>query len=68
MAAVESSPLALADIDEILLQFLGADIEMSDNGDMTITYTDTNPPNEQFQFIVDLGFLPKPAGVEVGVA
>lgn len=68
-AAVQSSPIALADIDQILLQFFGADIELTDNEDMTITYTDTGViPNNLFGLVVDLKILPKPAGVEVIVA
>ena len=65
VAAVQSSPLALADIDVILLQFFGADIELSDNANMTITYTNTTPPNLAYELVRDLGFLPKPAGVGV---
>lgn len=64
VAAVESSPLSLADIDVILLQFFGADIELTDNANMTITYENTNPPNLQYELVRDLGFLPRPAGVE----
>ncbi len=65
VVAVQSSPLSLADIDVILLQFFGADIELADNANMTITYTNTAPPNLQYELVRDLGFLPKPAGVEV---
>ncbi len=65
VAAVESSPLSLADIDVILLQFFGADIELTDNADMTITYESITPPNLAYQLVRDLGFLPKPAGVRV---
>ena len=65
VAAVESSSFSLADIDVILLQFFGVDIELADNGNMTMTYTNTAPPNLAYELVRDLGFLPKPAGVEV---
>jgi hypothetical protein len=65
LARVHSSPLAVKDIDDILFAFFGADPQLADNGDMTITYT--GPDNTLFALVANLKLLPKPAGVEVTV-
>lgn len=68
MAAVQSSEYTLETLDEILVTFFGTYVTLTDNGDMSITYThDGTDPNLIFKFVHELGLLPKPAGVSVSV-
>ncbi len=67
--AVHASDHSNASIDLILQQFFGAYVTLTDNGDMTLTYTHdlTNDPNLLFEIVNYLGLLPQPAGVTVNV-
>ncbi len=67
-AKTNSAFYSLAEIDLILYEFFGKYVTLTDNGDMTITYT-LNPayPGTLFQILEILGALPRPAGVAVNV-
>ena len=51
------------DITEILWDFFGADVEIIDNQDMTITYNISTDIQQVMEIAVFLGYLPKPMGV-----
>jgi len=67
--AVHISDHSNASIDLILQRFFGIYATLTDNGDMTMTYTHdaTNDPNLLFAIVNFLGLLPQPAGVAVSV-
>lgn len=67
--AVHISDHSNASIDLILQQFFGIYATLTDNEDMTMTYTHdaTNDPNLLFAIVNFLGLLPQPAGVAVSV-
>lgn len=63
-AAVQSSDFSIKAIDDILFAFFGEEVEMTDNGDMTMTYEHfIGDPNNLFDIVVQTGSLPKPSGV-----
>lgn len=67
-AAIQSSYLSVADIDNILFQFFGVYSTMTDNGDMTITFNDSpSNPSQIFNLVNQSKSLPKPAGVSYTV-
>lgn len=68
LIAVHASDHTLYSIDLILQTFFGTYCTLTDNEDMTITYTHlTSDPNNLFEIINQLNLLPHPAGVEVSV-
>ena len=68
LIAVHASDHSLASIDAILYAFFGTYCTMTDNQDMTMTYThQTSDPNYLFGIINELNLLPKPAGVGITV-
>lgn len=68
-AKTQSRFLSLQEIDDILFEFFGNNLSLTDNGDMTITYIH-NPADTDTLFTVVAGTnsLPKPAGVQVILA
>lgn len=68
MIAVHASDHTLQSIDLILQAFFGSYCTLTDNEDMTITYThQLADPNFLFSIVNQLNLLPHPAGVEVTV-
>lgn len=68
MIAVHASDYTNASIDLILQQFFGVYAKLTDNADMTLTYTHySTDPNIFFDIVNYLGLLPRPAGVGVTV-
>lgn len=67
--AVHASDHSNASIDLILQRFFGTYVTLTDNADMTLTYTHdaTNDPNLLFAIVNFLGLLPQPAGAAVVV-
>ena len=66
LIAVHMSDHTLASIDVILQSFFGNYATLTDNGDMSITYTHLlSDPNILFSIVNQLGLLPHPAGVEI---
>lgn len=66
LSKVQSLNLGLGEIDAILFEFFGDYVTLDDNGDMTITYTDSpDDPNPLFKIVAFTGTFPKPAGVDV---
>ncbi|MBW1812138.1 MAG: DUF2612 domain-containing protein [Deltaproteobacteria bacterium] len=51
------------DINDILWEFFGSDVEFIDNQDMTITYNISTDIQQVMEIAVFLEFLPKPMGV-----
>jgi hypothetical protein len=66
LAKVQSRFLSVKEIDDILWEFFGANLSLTDNEDMTIEYVH-NPgdPDTLFTIASEMDLLPKPAGVEV---
>lgn len=52
------------DINDILWEFFGDDVEFIDNKDMSITYNISTDIQQVMEIAVFLGYLPKPMGVE----
>ncbi len=68
LIAVHASDHTVASIDLILQEFFGNYCTLTDNMDMTITYThQLNDPNFFFSIVDEIGALPHPAGVQVNV-
>lgn len=68
LIAVHKSGTTLADIDLILQAFFGNYAALTDNEDMTITYThQTSDPDLLFSIVNQINALPHPAGVGVNV-
>lgn len=69
LIAVHASDHTNASIDSIFETFFGAYATLTDNEDMTLTYTHnaTSDPDILFSLVNFLGKLPKPAGVKVVV-
>ena len=65
-AALNSMFLSVGNIDDLLFEFFGTNVQMTDGGDMTMTYwhnpSDTNP---LFTMVAGTNSLPKPAGVQI---
>lgn len=69
LAETNSEFQSVGSIDNILFKYFGVYLELTDNEDMTITYThDPTDPNLLFDIVNNLGQLPHPAGVTVLVA
>jgi hypothetical protein len=65
-AQVQSSPLGLGDIDNILETFFGNNVTVIDNENMTILYIDLlSDPDTLFGVVAISQSFPKPAGVLV---
>jgi len=68
MIAVHASDMTISSIDLILQTYFGTYATLTDNLDMTITYTHNSLDTSQLFSIVEfIGALPKPAGVGVNV-
>lgn len=68
LIAIHSSDYTLSSIDIILQTFFGIYCTLTDNENMTITYThQTADPNFLFSIINQLNLLPHPAGVGINV-
>lgn len=66
LIAVHASDHTIASIDLILQTFFANYCTLTDNENMTITYThDLADPNHLFSIINQLNLLPHPAGVEI---
>jgi hypothetical protein len=67
-AKSQSRFLSVSEIDAILFEFFDDKVTLTDNGDMTITYThDVGDPDTLFAIVAGTNSLPKPAGVEIVV-
>lgn len=68
LIAVHKSDTTLSDIDLILQAFFGTNATLTDNEDMTITYThQTSDPDLLFSIVNQIKALPHPAGVSINV-
>lgn len=69
LIAVHASDMTNASIDNIMFEFFTTYVTLTDNEDMTLTYTHdaTNDPFQLFAIVLYLNALPKPAGVLVTV-
>lgn len=68
LIAVHKSDTTIASIDLILQTFFGTYATLTDNEDMTITYTHQSvDPNFLFSIVNELNALPHPAGVGITV-
>lgn len=69
LIAIHGSDTTNASIDLILLEFFGTYVTLTDNEDMTLTYTHdaTNDPFQLFKIVDFIGALPAPAGVMINV-
>lgn len=68
-AESQSRFLSLQEIDNILFEFFGTNVTLTDNGDMSITYThNIGDSDTLFGIVKDTNSLPSPAGVLVIVA
>lgn len=68
-AKAQSRFLSVSEIDDILWEFFGANVSMTDNLDMTITYThDPADTDTLFEIVEGTDSLPQPAGVEAIIA
>lgn len=64
VALTQSRLLSVKEIDDILWEFFGANLVMTDNEDMSVTYThDPADPDTLFKIIYGSGNLPKIAAV-----
>lgn len=65
-AALQASTLGLGEIDQILFDFFGSYVTLTDNRNMTITYTgSSSEPDNLFVIATETECLPAPAGVGV---
>lgn len=68
LIAVHKSDTTIASIDLILQTFFGSYATLTDNEDMTLTYThQLSDPNHLFSIINQINALPHPAGVGITV-
>lgn len=68
LVAVHASDTTVASIDLILQQFFGNYLLLTDNQDMTITYThNSTDPFQLFAIVQYMGKFPKPAGVGINI-
>lgn len=69
VVAVRASDYSLKSLADIFYAFFGDLVTITDNLDMTVTYTHdaTNDPSVLFALVDYLGLLPGPAGVEIVV-
>ncbi len=68
LARTQSRYLSAKEIDDIFFEFFADKVNVVDNRDMTMTYIhDVGDPDTLFGIIQQLGYLPRPAGVEVMV-
>lgn len=68
LIAVHASDHTLESLDVIMQTFFGAYATLTDNEDMSITYThQLSDPNLLFSIVNQIGKLPHPAGVEIVV-
>lgn len=66
LARTQSRYLSAKEIDDIMFEFFADKVNVVDNQDMTVTYIhDVGDPDTLFGIIEQLGYLPRPAGVEV---
>lgn len=59
------SNYSVKEIDDLLFEFFGTNIIMTDNLDMTMRYEFLNPDVDQVNFLVNNNLLPKPAAVGI---
>lgn len=69
LIAVHASTMTNGSIDDILFRFFGQYVTLTDNMDMSLTYTHdaTNDPFQLFEIVQYMNALPQPAGVTVNV-
>lgn len=66
LAETQSRNMTLQEIDNTLFEFFGTNVQLTDNGDMTMTYTHSlGDPDRLFTIVNQTGNLPKPSGVRV---
>lgn len=69
LADVQASDFGLQSIDDILFKYFGNFVTLTDNENMTITYTHLpGDPGTLYTIISQIGALPRPAGVGVILA
>lgn len=69
LADVQASDFGLESIDSILFKYFGNFVTLTDNENMTITYTHLpNDPNTLYTIVSEIGLLPRPAGVQAILA
>lgn len=68
IVALRAIDYSLEDLDDVFFQFFGNYVTITDNGDMTMTFTHNSAdPNILFALVDYLGLLPHPAGVGYNV-
>jgi hypothetical protein len=69
LVALHASDHSNESIDNLFAQFFGGYATVTDNGNMTVTYTHdaTHDPSILFQIVNFIGALPHPAGVAIDV-
>lgn len=67
LIAVRASNYSIKALNDIFFKFFGTLVKITDNFNMTVTYTHdaTNDPSPLFAILEYLGFLPASAGVEI---
>lgn len=69
LADVQASDFGLESIDDILFKYFGNFVTLTDNEDMTITYTHLPAdPGTLYNIVSQVGLLPHPAGVGIILA
>lgn len=65
-AKTQSRVLSMQEVDSIIFEFFGTNLSITDNGDMTVTYThDLGDPDTLYKIAKGTNSLPKAAGVEI---
>lgn len=68
LAALYALDYTNSDIDALLVNFFGGYVKLTDNGNMTITYTHSHTdPSIFFAIVNSLNKLPRPSGVGISV-
>lgn len=63
---LNKSDMSLQEIDEIMYEYFGADCEVTDGTDMTVTYAFDPAATDKFiKIVAFVGALPRPAGVKI---
>lgn len=66
LADVQAADFSVEDVDAILFKYFGNFVTLTDNEDMTITYTHlAGDPSNLYSIVSQVGLLPHPAGVGI---
>lgn len=69
LADVQASDFGLGSIDAILFKYFGDFVTLTDNENMTITYTHVaGDPGTLYNIVSQVGLLPHPSGVQIILA